>query len=94
MPIDLLTNQEHILLSAEEEANALLMDVFKYENIGTTSSVVLCNNWVFPSDKPARFIRDGSILRRDNFVYSIEIHVDDVCGVREAGGRAGPVPFL
>lgn len=94
MPIDLLANDESVLLSADREADALLKDDFTYESVGATSSVVLCGNWVFPSGKPARFVRDGSILRGDNYVYVVEIYVNGACGLDKADGRIGPVPFL
>ena len=95
MPIDLLANHEALLLSAEHEAEALLKDGFVYENqVGATAQPLLCGRWVFPGDEAARFMRDGSILRGDNFVYVVELYVDDSCGIEKAHGRSGPVPFL
>ena len=94
MPIDLPANHETLLLSAGDEAEALLKDGFVYESAGATAPLVSCGKWRFPSAEPARFLRDGSFLRGDNFVYVVELYVDPSCGIEKADGRTGPVPFL
>lgn len=93
-PVDLLTGYEETLLSADGEADSLLMDGFTYQSAGPSDAVILCGKWTFPSERPARFTRDGSIFRGDNHVFVVELYVTDICGVQKAEGRAGPVPFL